>query len=253
MSDEDTALTELSFLVNGCRDDPEGKKAKQSLVESYLARTNGNAFDTVCGLHAAKSVRINGEALIRALEWQKPAHPSSDSLAIGDADHPGLYLASTLASFPPQEMRSVAEKYFASNAQNPRVDVVDCLRFINARGFCRLENLQIFTDGVVNWARPPSDGVQVPTWKLLWDEANPNNPATPKGAPTYVTIRNSRGVKANVAFLGSIDDENANLSTPPQVRHCGAASRSIPASPHQPTGTAPAGTGTHKHPFPLVP
>ena len=37
-------LQELALLVNGCRDDTEGRKAKRSIVESFLARTSGNAF-----------------------------------------------------------------------------------------------------------------------------------------------------------------------------------------------------------------
>ena len=41
-------LQELANLINGCRDDAEGRRSKQSIVEAFLSRTNADAFDTVC-------------------------------------------------------------------------------------------------------------------------------------------------------------------------------------------------------------
>ena len=135
----------------------------------------------------------------------------------GDADHAGLYLASTLAGFPPHDMKSVAEKYFAANAQNPKVDVVDCLRFVNARGFMQIPKAKLFDEGIINWSKPPRDGVEIAAWKKVWDSSNPNDPRIPEGPPTYVNIRNTRGAKATVTFLGAVDDDHPNLAQPPEV------------------------------------
>ena len=67
------------------------------------------------GLHEHKSLTINLEALLKAISWKKSAAPSPGD----DTTHPGLYLASALASCAEGEMLAMVQAYLASN---PRAD-----------------------------------------------------------------------------------------------------------------------------------
>ena len=214
MSDEQ--LLELSSLVNGCRDDAEGKKAKQNIVNAFLGNNpSANHIDIICFLHGVKSVVMNHTAMILAVSFQKPGASPGNNLE--EAGHPGLYLAGTLAPFEAGNMREVAQKYFAANEQNPKVDVVACLRFINKRGYLSLDREKLFSESIVNWAKPPRDGVEIQPWKKIWDPENPNAPQIPEGPPMYVDVRDSRGKVAKVAFLGACNDDNPRLQTPSEI------------------------------------
>ena len=97
------------------------------------------------------------------------------------------------------------------------MDVVECLRFVNGKGFCSVDRDKLFGENITNWAKPPRDGIYIAPWKKLWDESNPTDPQIPTGAPMYVDVRNSRGIKSRFCFLGSIDGESTSLKTPGQV------------------------------------
>ena len=92
-------LQELANLINGCRDDAEGRRSKQSIVEAFLSRTNADAFDTVCALHGLRALSVNGMNLVQAIQWSRSS--SAGTTTANDADHPGLYLASSLAASMP--------------------------------------------------------------------------------------------------------------------------------------------------------
>ena len=215
MGDE-SGLNELCALVNGCRDDQSGMDAKRNIVEAYLTRTNADCFDTMCALHLMRSVKINGNALVHAAVWHKAEGGSGGNTA--DAGHPGLYLASTLAGFEAGDMKMVADKFFTTNTH---VNIVDCLRFVNQRGFLQKVasvNEKVFGESVVNWAKPPRQGVNLAAWKSMWDESNPSDPVLPSGGAQYITVRNARGVKSHMCFLGGTDGEdNPDLPKPPEV------------------------------------
>ena len=142
-------LQALSDLIDGCRDDPKGCKAKASLCSAFIEASGKNALDVVCAMHLCKSVKIDTHGVLRAISWKKA---SFQGASLSEAGHPGLYLASTLATSSEGDMLEHVTKYVAAN---PHVDVVDCLRFINRVGFTDIDQgtLKELTD----WKRPAAE------------------------------------------------------------------------------------------------
>lgn len=223
----------LVAFITGCRDDVDGISAKITLVRSFIAAQKGRAdlMDVMCWLHLQKAVTISAPPLLRAVTWQRGngPRPGADTTqaAVHDADHPGLYVASALeACESVNDMRSVVDRYVASNKN---VNVVDVMRYVNWRGFVKVDASALlaanapltYAPKVVDWRKPPEELVKVPNWRLMWqaweDEYEYDEPRFPGGAPTYVSLRDMRGRPFKMAFLGSIDGQNPGMRKPGDV------------------------------------
>jgi hypothetical protein len=206
------SILEFVKLVNGCRDDPEGISAKQSLVSSFILSGGYSLLDVMCWLHLERAVAINSTALLKIIRWQKPAAwvgNEQNLTAVQDATRPGLFVSSALESCSVAEMAGVVETYISSNAH---VNVVDMLRYVNRRGFIQVDASALLFR-VTDWKRPPPKDKEPANWRKLWEGD------VPTGPPTYVNVRNTRGGKSQLAFLGSIDETGANpsLKTPADI------------------------------------
>jgi hypothetical protein len=205
-----TDLIALSDLVDGCQDNPNGRKSKNSIVKAYLKNNGRDALDTMCALHLLGSVSLSKPKLLGSITWKRPS--MSKQAQLSDAGNPGLFLAGTLASCAAEgEMAEHVDKYFQTNQH---VNVIEVIRYVNAAGYISVDATSIMSSSVTNWNKPPPDGRAVANWKKMWEGELPSGP------PTYVDlIVRPRGRKARMAFLGSPDDSGANptLKAPPEI------------------------------------
>lgn len=222
----------LANLVVGCRDDHvDGISAKISLVKSFIASGGEDLLNVVFWLHLQRSITIDSAALLDAVRWQKPISasrgatrlaPVSEAIgstgagsggtgwAVQDAGRPGMFVASALAECPVSDMGGVVASFIA---RNPQVNIIDLLRYVNRRGFMKVDAATLLSPPVISWKQPPPHDIEPPTWTRIWVGD------APAGLPTYTTVRDARGHTASVAFLGAIDDTGAHpsLATPVNV------------------------------------
>jgi len=209
------ALATLANLVNGCRDDNDGIVAKKSLVESFVAAANQNLLDVMCSLHVNVAIAIDGRLMIKAVTWTPvPARPQSDATA--QAGGEGIFLSTALSAVGEggETARIVVEDYVAAN---PKVDVVNLIRYLNERGHIQIADDVLVSTEAVSWRKPPPKKKAAPEWCKRW--SGRLTPTGPQGAPTFVKLRDNTGRKANLAFLGSVDLEGGSptLATPEDV------------------------------------
>jgi len=195
--------------VNGCKDDPDGLNAKKQIVLTYVGTKKVDLIDTLCWLSLQGAILVDPDGLIRAANWRK-AGVVADFVRTETA-HPGMFVSSTLASIDAKEMATVVAEYLRKNTH---VDKIDVLRYINWRGFMQAAPDVLIEIEVTNWVKPLPDGVAAPLrWTKVWDGD------FPEGQPTYINVRDPRGRKASLAFLGAIDDNTPSLASPAQLFH----------------------------------
>ena len=203
---EEDDLRDLSSLVNGCRNDPEGIETKKHIVRRHVSMKGGSAdlLAVLCNLHKREVLQVPPQALFSALKFQ----PAKGGKAGGGAHDPGHFLATALAACDSKDsMAGVVGAYIASN---PKLDQVALFAYVNDRGFVEYDAEEVIR--LVTWVPPDNDGGRPAAWKVLWGLSEP----IPTGAPWYATIRDARGRRANLAFLGSVlDDGTAPSLAPP--------------------------------------
>ena len=194
--------------VNGCKDDTDGISAKKQLVLSFVGSKKVDLLDTMCWLHLHKSVHVSVDGMLRAVLWKKGS--VTPNAMKDETSHPALFLATTLAGVDVKEMGTVVTEYFRNN---PRTNQIEALRYVNWRGFLQMTVEGLVHDAsVVDWKKPLPDGVAAPPrWTKIWSGE------TPQGSASYVSIRDPKGRKFKLAFLGAIDDNYPNLTTPSTI------------------------------------
>ena len=195
---EDGSTADLAVLVSGCRDDDEGFQAKKHVVRKHVASSGGDLLQVMCALHARKVIVLPGDALIRALTFKPSSKGAGDNKLQAAQDHPGFFLATALASCTsPSEMPSAVAGFFNVN---DKIDVVAAIAYVNSRGFVEYDASDL--EQLAAW-RPPDDddGVKA-AWKLQWGLNDP----IPTGPPWYGFVKDSRGRRAKLAFLGSVTE-----------------------------------------------
>lgn len=217
----------LANLVNGCKDDLEGQNAKVSLVKSFIGPTSHDLFDIMCWLHALRAITLDSTELLKVVRWKRPLETSitsSSTIAtrpgtevanarsrvgrpdvLQDASRPGLFVASALEACMPEEMAAVVEHFVITSSGH--FDCIDMLRYVSRCGFVHVEPLVLLAPNVTDWKRPPPQEAVKARWNTLWEGGEPSGP------PTYVNVRDARGRRASIAFLGSA----ADLHTPADI------------------------------------
>ena len=207
------ALERLVGLVNGCRRDGEGIIAKKHMVQTHcennVGTEMGDKLQVLCQLHARGCIDIDAAALLAVIKWKSSTAVSGKAQAEASA-HPGFFLTTVLAGCDASEMPSVAGSFIAAN---PKIDQVDLLRYVANKGFAECEDAAL--DATVEWA-PTAGGKAVDksaAWKTVWGSDNP----FPAGKPWFGTVRDARGGRVKIAFLGSTTEDAKELGTPSQV------------------------------------
>ena len=210
-------------MVNGCKDTIEGLNAKVSLVKTFVdaeGPSKQNLLNVLCWLHLMEEretppcppapIKIDSEKLLSIIQWQRPAS-SGPPTAAQDYSNPGVYLTSALEACKPEDMAAVAAGYMNAN---PQVNMIDALRYVNYRGFIKVDSNALIAPSVTGWKKPTPEGKEPPNWHKVWGEYLPTNPN-----PTYVNVRDIRGRRAKIAFLGVPGDSAAHskLKTPHDV------------------------------------
>ena len=213
----------LARTVNGCKDTIEGLNAKVSLVKTFVdaeGPSKQNLLNVLCWLHLMEEretppcppapIKIDSEKLLSIIQWQRPAS-SGPPTAAQDYSNPGVYLTSALEACKPEDMAAVAAGYMNAN---PQVNMIDALRYVNYRGFIKVDSNALIAPSVTGWKKPTPEGKEPPNWHKVWGEYLPTNPN-----PTYVNVRDIRGRRAKIAFLGVPGDSAAHskLKTPHDV------------------------------------
>ena len=220
-----TGIKKLAVMVAGCRDDVDGESAKMSLVQSYVESNKEDTLSVLCQLHGHKVITLTPEKVLKAVTWKKGSAAGADDL-VRESSHPGLFLANVLAGASASSMEALYKSYVASN---PELDQVSLLQYVNGKGF-----LEYTFDGVlkdVSWVPPPADEDKAANWRSLWGRH------IPEGTPWYATVRDLRGNKAKIAFLGSALYDGTPLQQPsstPLQQPAGEKSNSLLKSLHGP-------------------
>jgi hypothetical protein len=195
-------IKKLATMVSGCRDDVDGESAKKQLVQSYVEANNDNILGVLCQLHGHKVIVLSPGKLLKALTWKKGGATGTEDL-VKESSHPGLFLANVLANASPSSMEALYKSYVVSN---PNLDQIALLHYVNTKGF-----LEYGADGVlrdVSWLPPQTDEATAANWRSLWGRH------IPEGTPWYATVRDQRGNKSKIAFLGSALDDGTPLAQP---------------------------------------
>ena len=187
----------LANLINGCKDDLDGVNAKVCLIKSYVASGGKDLLDVVCWMHLVKSITVDPAALLEVVSWLSPVGERAGTSSALDARRPGMFLASALQGCAADEMRSVVGQYVTMNAH---IDAVDVLRCVNQHGFMHADAAALLSTDVIDWKKPIPGGKVPRPWTKLWDGP------LPSGLPTYVNVRDLKGRKASIAFLGTATD-----------------------------------------------
>ena len=108
---------------------------------------------------------------------------------------PGFYLASVLAAAKPDAMGGLYKNYVASN---PQLNQVDLIKYVSHKGFIDYTPQELMKE--TEWTPKDDDDDQRPEWKSIWGRN------IPQGTPWYGTLRDQRGNKIQLAFLGSTQD-----------------------------------------------
>ena len=70
-------LKVLAKLVNGCKDNLEGKSAKTSIVMSFISSSGEDPLGVLCWLHTEKAVTVDIVELLRRVRARTLLHPFS--------------------------------------------------------------------------------------------------------------------------------------------------------------------------------
>lgn len=203
-----TPLSNLVALVSGCRSDTDGFSAKQKLVKSFVeeaaGKPEGDYLYVLCTLHEKKCITIMPDKVLKVLGWQK----ASATLPPAEAEHVGYFLASVLASNEVNAMPNLFRAYVASN---PKADQVQIIKYINSKGFLTYKEAELAN--AIEWMPPADKDSESSGWRTLWGRE-----AVPSGAAWYATLRDRRGAKVKVAFLGSVTEDGASpMLQPPSA------------------------------------
>ena len=214
-SAESAHIKKLASLVSGCRNDLDGIEAKKALVASFVQQSTGlnaNLLNVVCALHLAKCVTISADKLLTVLEWRSTTQQTTGGArAVAEAEEEdGFFLAQVLATCEPGQHPGVVRAYLQ---RNPQVDHIRVLQYVNQRGFTSFRAEAVV--GVVAWEPPSDDEAVTPPWREVWGVED----EVPTGTPWFATLRDSRGRRTKLAFLGSITSDGSapSLATPSQV------------------------------------
>ena len=204
----DEQISELAGLIDGCKNDARGCKAKQSIIMSHIRSTaDTNLLDVLLALHQLRCITLRKEPLLTVLAW-KDSKSSGD---VGDATHPGFYLANTLSTCAVGDMPQVMNKFLEAT---PRVDVISVLRFIRKAGFISASDEALMSDDVVDWTKPSPDGKLSPDWHSIWSGVEGRE--LPLPGPMYVNVRDDIGRHACICFLGAHSETGA-LASPSKI------------------------------------
>ena len=153
---------DLVELVDGCKNDARGRKAKQSIIMSHIKSTpDADLLDVLLALQQHRCINLRTEPLMSVLTWKE----SKSSGDVSDATHPGFYLASTLSTCAVSDMPEVMNKFLEAT---PRVDVISVLRFIRKAGFIGADDEALVSDDIIDWNKPSNDGKVSPEWHNVW-------------------------------------------------------------------------------------
>lgn len=208
----------LSRLINGCKDDVPGMNAKVSLVKSFIATGGKDLLDVICWLHLESSITIHTSALLKLITWGKreiaattPLSSSSETARSGvtgkdAADPSSMLVASMLSSCEAADMAGIVDKFIGAN---PQVGVVGIVRYLNRRGFVKVDASSLLAASAIDWQKPRAMQPS-PPWRQIWEGE------VPSGPPRHARIRDTRGLKATVTFLCSATDAAATSSSTAQ-------------------------------------
>ena len=191
------STTELAVLVKGCRDDLEGLEAKKHVVRRHCDTEAGaDMLDVLCALHHLACLVVPAAQLLSELVTYKKGTLAGAAGAEASA-HTGFFLASALASCAVGDMQATTASFLASN---PKLDPVAVLAYVNKKGFIAYDEKQLVS--VIDWTTPETDSPKNADWRVIWGLHD----RIPEGQPWYANIRDSRGRRAKLAFLGSVVD-----------------------------------------------
>ena len=201
-----TQVKALANIINGCKDNLDGMNAKVSLVFSYVASSGDNLLTVLCWLHDEKAIFLDSGELLKIITWQKPK--SASVADMNEPSNPGMFVASTLAACAVGDMKAVVDKFVHLNGH---LDAIPMLR--QSAGLYISRGVSTHIVACDELEKPLPGGIEPPAWTKLWEGD------IPIGSPTYVDVRNPRGQRARIAFLGSVDDTGANptLKTPANI------------------------------------
>ena len=219
MSEEVEGFSKIAGLVAGCRNDGDGIATKKHIVKSYVdehaAKGDVDYVQVICMLHTKSCISIDSAKAFKAVHWQKPKAGAAGG--VQEAGNAGFFLASVLEKAEPGDMEKLVEAYIESN---PKVDQIELLRYINSKGYISAAEADL-ADSVVNWNQPiHDDDEHEAEWRQLWRgyprEKEPEDDSLlfPAGPAKVGSIRDSRGNRAKIAFLGSIAEGATELAMP---------------------------------------
>ena len=119
-------VNELSKLVSGCRDDPDGTRAKLRLVLNFAETNSGTLKGDFLQLlrqhHQLKCITLDAAKLLAAVTFVKPASGPAGNYRVKEASHPGFFLFSVLASATDSsEMEALYTSFVTSNPGHDEV------------------------------------------------------------------------------------------------------------------------------------
>ena len=208
----DRGIARLALLVSGCRSDGDGIEAKKALVAGFI-KDGSDVFHAVCALHLAKVITVEPAKLLKVVKWRAAPTPASNAQSVLAAQqHDGYFLAQALSLCNVADMDGMVQAYIH---RNPHADQIELLQYVNELGFVSYKEESVFA--VVDW-EPPAAAEADPTradktWRKLWGER------IPEGKPWYATLRDARGRRTQLAFLGSVSDDatSPTLAPPSQI------------------------------------
>ena len=157
-------LDMLAEHVYGCRNDVSGIAAKKQLVESYVQNNKDTDYlEVLCYLHKKRCITIDPAKLLQVVSWKKGSATTADSDQVRESANVGFFLANALSPSNPENMLELVKSFITSN---PKVDQVELLRYVNAKGFVEYQVANLTSP--VSWV-PPADTEDGPArWRVLW-------------------------------------------------------------------------------------
>lgn len=210
---DSASIDKIAVLVSGCRDGADGIAAKQHMVSRFVAEGILDYLDVVLQLHTKKVVVVSPTRLLKTLTYHKPADAAwaNSAPTASEATHPGFFLASVLARCEEKSaMPGIVDAYIA---QNPQTSPVELIKYINRKGLISYPS-DAAVAKAIDWKPPEDDdSAALPPWRLAWGDES-----IPTGKAWYATLRDERGRRSHLCFLGSITAEDKFLVPPSQVR-----------------------------------
>ena len=206
-------LKELATLISGCKSDVEGVAVKQHLVESYVAKNKEADYLQIIGvLHEKKCITMLPAKLLPTLNWQQTSKmltPKTPDDMVKAAANPFFFLTNVLEGCEPGNMAGVVAAFIGSN---PQLDAVELINYVHANGFISVDTASV--NAAIEWTPPTADDADTEAgWRTQWGSENP----IPEGGAWYATLRDHRGNRMQIAFLGSVDGPNPSLTLPSQI------------------------------------